>query len=329
MSPPTYAEVMRMDLEHGRPACMIGSPPPYCDVTDGFVSSSGGPKFNTINRSHFRSGLSYSNSPEKQQLKLKKQKLEYKLHVTKKRLIASESSLTQSSRVIGVRSKHLLRDRDMALEAVETEKQKAVEVKEKAQEEIMKSKERAKRQMLNMKRKTENQLRDMQHTMVEMRKKLQQQTEESEIVFTEYRNKISGMKDKVDVAVKSAVKELTEERNQWKAATETLLDLADNREEQTRKMTKKVQRYGALLKEIVLNLKLMKKEQHITNLKMRIAEAMDDIENCRDAAAVFYDGIIAELSEQMKKMENRETELQKRLMELTSLETRERFPVRD
>ncbi|XP_070576364.1 uncharacterized protein PF3D7_1120000-like [Ptychodera flava] len=260
MSPPTYAEVMRMDLEHGRPACMIGSPPPYCDVTDGFVSSSGGQKFNTINRSHLRSGLSYSNSPEKQQLKLEKRKLEHKLHVAKKRLVASESSLTQSSRVIGVRSKHLLRDRDMALEAVEIEKQKAVEVKEKAQEEIMKSKERAKRQMLNMKRKTENQLRDMQHTMVEMRKKLQQQTEESEIVITEYRNKISGMKDKVDVAVKSAVKELTEERNQWKAATETLLDLADNREEQTRKMTKKVQRYGALLKEKrVLNLKLMKK----------------------------------------------------------------------
>ncbi|XP_077981591.1 uncharacterized protein LOC144436632 [Glandiceps talaboti] len=116
-----------------------------------------------------------------------------------------------------------------------------------------------------------------------------------------------------------------EEAAKWKDATMSLIDetihcVTDNR---------RVKRCERQLKEVEnekkkLKVQLSQKEKETTTLKQRIKEAEENIEMDREAATVFFDGIVNELKEQLKERVEKEKELEERIQCLTSLETKEK-----
>ncbi|XP_078572945.1 uncharacterized protein LOC144859840 [Branchiostoma floridae x Branchiostoma japonicum] len=118
--------------------------------------------------------------------------------------------------------------------------------------------------------------------------------------------------------------------SKWQACAEDLMDSCNenNNEEnkERRAMERKVERQEAKMKVLRKELKVEKKrlkkaKDQVQSLEERIRSAEENLEQGQEAAEVFYEGIIEELEKQTDRSANREEQLQKRVQELSSLET--------
>ncbi|XP_070548114.1 oxidized low-density lipoprotein receptor 1-like [Ptychodera flava] len=114
--------------------------------------------------------------------------------------------------------------------------------------------------------------------------------------------------------------EKSKEAELWKEAANEMMDIANIKELEAKTSLQKKD-HIEVLKKTKQHLKkiIYRREKNILDLKERVKDAekkMEEFEDRKTAAIVFFEGIVDELKEQLKERKDREEILQKRISEL-------------
>ncbi|XP_078586096.1 uncharacterized protein LOC144867965 [Branchiostoma floridae x Branchiostoma japonicum] len=125
---------------------------------------------------------------------------------------------------------------------------------------------------------------------------------------------------------------------QWKEVAEEMMDSLNEDERleskkesgETMKLQRKLQRKDDRLKKMKnvvaqkerLEKRIQRKEDEVKDLKKRIQSAENNIEEEREAAEAFYEGIIYELEEKLQNAEDKEKKMEETVASLRNLETK-------